>query len=235
MMSQLSPARAHLAGGRELGIRIEAGRLQSAGHQDGRKVHLRSRNNKDFNARYPAVARAPAPLPDETAIDGEVVALDECGRPSFSIVQNHGSANVPMIYYVFDVLVLGGRKEFVIAGYTPSAKSFDALIVGYYEGDQLVYVARTRSGFTTALREHPFKRFLALETAKCTFANLPEARSGRWGEGLTAGKMEGRRWPKPVLVGQVEFVEWAPDGHLRHSKFVALREDSEAGDVRREA
>jgi ATP-dependent DNA ligase len=72
-------------------------------------VHLRSRNNKDFNARYPAVAKALAPLPDETVIDGEVVALDESGRPSFNILQNYGAANVPIIYYVFDVLILAGR------------------------------------------------------------------------------------------------------------------------------
>src|SRR5579863_10779678 len=72
------------------------------------QVHLRSRNNKDFNARYPAVAKALATLPDETVIDGEVVALDESGRPSFNILQNHGSSGAPIVYYVFDVLIVEG-------------------------------------------------------------------------------------------------------------------------------
>jgi bifunctional non-homologous end joining protein LigD len=39
---------------------------------------------------------------------------------------------------------------------------------------------------------------------------------------------------KPQLVGQFEFVEWTPDGHLRHSKFVGLREDKNATSVVRE-
>jgi bifunctional non-homologous end joining protein LigD len=42
------------------------------------------------------------------------------------------------------------------------------------------------------------------------------------------------RWLKPVLVAQIEFVEWTSDNHLRHSKFVALRDDKPAGNVRRE-
>ena len=275
------------------------------------KVHLRSRNNKDFNTRYPAVARALATLPDDTVIDGEVVALDDSGRPSFNILQNHGSPGAPIVYYVFDVLILAGRdvmaeplsvrrellrteilpkldepvchcpelnasladvmasvraagleglvakhldsryepgqrsgawqkmrinqrQEFVIGGYTVGGKTFDALIFGYYEGDRLRYVARTRNGFTPALREQLFKRFRGLEMAECPFANLPEARSGRWGEGLTAEKMKDCRWLRPMLVGQVEFVEWTPDTHLRHSRFVALREDRDAREVRRE-
>jgi ATP-dependent DNA ligase len=41
-------------------------------------------------------------------------------------------------------------------------------------------------------------------------------------------------WVKPVLVGQFEFVEWTEDAHLRHSRFVGLREDKKAKDVRRE-
>ena len=72
-------------------------------------------------------------------------------------------------------------QEFVIAGYTPSARSFDALIFGYYEGDRLIYVARTRNGFTPASRVKLFRRFKGLEIAQCPFANLPEAKSGRWG------------------------------------------------------
>ena len=42
----------------------------------GGKVHLRSRNDNDFNLRYPAVVQALGALPDETVIDGEIVALD---------------------------------------------------------------------------------------------------------------------------------------------------------------
>ena len=49
-----------------------------------------------------------------------------------------------------------------------------------------------------------------LEIAACPFANLPEARSGRWGQGLTADKMKECRWLKPVLVAQFEYVEWTP-------------------------
>jgi bifunctional non-homologous end joining protein LigD len=116
-------------------------------------------------------------------------------------------------------------QEFVIGGYTPSGDNFDALIFGYYTSGKLQYVARTRNGFTPITRQQIFRRLKPLEIQHCTFANLPEARSGRWGAGLTAAKMKECRWVKPVLVGQFEFTEWTPDNHLRHSRFVALRED----------
>jgi bifunctional non-homologous end joining protein LigD len=79
-----------------------------------------------------------------------------------------------------------------------------------------------------------FKRFRGLETSKCPFVNLPETRSGRWGQGLTAEKMADCIWLKPVLVGQFEFLEWTPDNHLRHSRFIGLRTDKEAKSVVRE-
>jgi bifunctional non-homologous end joining protein LigD len=42
----------------------------------GKKIHLRSRNDNDFSLRYPAVVKGLAKLPDETVIDGEIIALD---------------------------------------------------------------------------------------------------------------------------------------------------------------
>jgi len=271
------------------------------------RVHLWSRNEKDFGPRYPSILKALANLPDNTVVDGEIVALDEAGKPSFSTLQNHGSTKAAIVYYIFDVMVLAGRdlaaervdrrkqllaekvlpylsdpirsspelpgtldelvhavrvqgfeglvakrrdsqyepgqrsgawakmrvnrsQEFVIGGYTLGGRTFDALIIGYFDGPRLLYAARTRSGFTPALREALMRRFQGLEIIECPFANLPEARSGRWGEGLIAAK-KNCRWLKPVLVARVEFVEWTPDKHLRHPRFVAPLEGEKASEV----
>src|SRR5262245_62774210 len=48
---------------------------------------------------------------------------------------------------------------------------------------------------------------------------------------LTKEEMKNCVWLKPQLVGQIEFTEWTPDGHLRHSKFAGLREDKEAREI----
>jgi len=279
--------------------------------KSGGRVQLRSRNDKDFGGKYPAIVKALSAMPDETVIDGEVVALDPAGRPSFNALQNYGSSAIPLFYYVFDVLILAGEditseplarrrevlqtqvlskldepirespildaslpdlirsvkaqglegivakrldsryepglrsgmwqkmrvnqgQEFVIGGYTASAKNFDALIFGYYKDTQLIYAARTRNGFTPASREKLFRQFRGMEINRCPFANLPEARSGRWGQGLTAEKMKDCRWLRPALVGQFEFLEWTPDDHLRHTRFIGLREDKKPSDVTRE-
>jgi bifunctional non-homologous end joining protein LigD len=280
-------------------------------YKTGGKVYLRSRNNKDFASRYPAVAVGLAKLPNETVIDGEVVAFDEEGRPSFNALQNSGSARTPVVFYAFDVMVLTGKdvtreplharlelleknvlpklnepvryasaldaklsdliasvksqgfeglvakrrdsryepglrsgawqkmrvnrgQEFVIGGYTHGTQTFDAIILGVYEQGKLLYVARTRNGFTPAVRAAMFRKFAGLEIPGCPFSNLPEPRAGRWGQGLTAAKMKECVWLEPVLVAQIEFLEWTGESHLRHSKFVGLREDKRARDVKRE-
>ena len=125
-------------------------------------------------------------------------------------------------------------QEFVIGGYTRGTTTFDALIFGYYEGTRLLYAARTRNGFTPVVRAQLMKRFKPLEITACPFVNLPEAKSGRWGAGLTAAKMKECVWLTPRVVGPFEFLEWTGENHLRHSRFIALRDDKAARDVRRE-
>jgi len=76
----------------------------------GGRVHLRSRNDKDFNSRYPAIVHALTAMPEETVIDGEIVATDESGRPSFSALQNYSDGATRVLYYVFDVMILAGKE-----------------------------------------------------------------------------------------------------------------------------
>ena len=76
-------------------------------------------------------------------------------------------------------------QELVIGGYTPTPKNFDALVLGYYDHGKLIYAARTRNGFTPALREEIFKKLRPLAIETCPFSNLPEKSGGRWGQGLT--------------------------------------------------
>ena len=83
--------------------------FRAVAFKTGGKVHLRSRNNKDFSAKYPAIAKALAPMPDETVIDGEIVAFDDNGRPSFNALQNYGSSSGTLFYYVFDLMVVAGE------------------------------------------------------------------------------------------------------------------------------
>ena len=76
--------------------------------KSGGEVQLRSRDYKDFNTRYPGLVEALGSMPDETLLDGEVVALDEEGRPSFNTLQNHGSG-LPVHLFIFDLLILRRR------------------------------------------------------------------------------------------------------------------------------
>ena len=68
------------------------------------RIQLLSRNNNNFGGRYPGLVEALASLPNETVVDGELVALDQSGRPSFNALQNFGSVTAPVFYYVFDLL-----------------------------------------------------------------------------------------------------------------------------------
>jgi len=76
--------------------------------KDRGRITLLSRNLKDATAQYPAVARAAAGARgDAFLLDGEIVALDEAGRPSFQAL-HHQAAHV-IVFYAFDLLHLNGR------------------------------------------------------------------------------------------------------------------------------
>lgn len=125
-------------------------------------------------------------------------------------------------------------QEFVIGGYTPGTNGFDAIIIGVYRGKDLYFAARVRAGFVPATRKEVFAQIKHLKTDKCPFVNLPEKSEGRWGQGLTAEKMKGCIWIKPKAVVRIDFLEWTGADKLRHTKFVAMRDDKDPRKVVRE-
>jgi DNA ligase D-like protein (predicted ligase) len=125
-------------------------------------------------------------------------------------------------------------QEFVVGGYVPSHLGVDSLVVGFYRGKDLIYAARVRAGLIPATRREVFERIKHLKSAKCPFANLPEPTAGRWGQGLTAEKIKECVWVRPETVARIDFLEWTGADHLRHTKFVALRDDKDPSTVIRE-
>ncbi|HET8550625.1 MAG TPA: hypothetical protein VFL57_21590 [Bryobacteraceae bacterium] len=126
------------------------------------------------------------------------------------------------------------RHELVIGGYKPGVDGFDYVLAGYYEEDRLLFIAKIRNGFTPALKREVAARFSKLETQRCPYANLPEAKGARRGEAITAEVMKKLRWLKPELVAEVEFTDWTAANHLRHSRFAGLRDDKEPREVVKE-
>jgi len=121
-------------------------------------------------------------------------------------------------------LKLEARQEFVIGGYTEPRKSrqfFGALLLGYWEGDQLVYAGHTGGGFTHQGLAEMMKRLRPLETKRCPFAVEPTTN-------------EAAHWVRPELVVEVKFNEWTVDGKLRQPIFVGRRDDKDPKSVVRE-
>ena len=278
--------------------------------KEGKTVRLLSRKGNDLTADYPAVRSAVAALEARSAaLDGEIVAFDEHGRPSFQQLQHRAGATSAIRYFAFDLIHLNGndlrarplterrarlekllagsavefsqelpgasdevlqavaqvglegvvakkrdsryepgkrtgvwqkfklqqRQEFVVGGYKPEGRSFQSLVVGYYENTKLRFAARVRAGFSAAQRTALFDRLRPLQAGKCPFSDLPTGKSGHWGEGVTEADMLILKWLRPALVAEIAFTEWTRDGHLRHSAFVGLRDDKTALDVVRES
>jgi bifunctional non-homologous end joining protein LigD len=287
-------------------IKLDGYRCLALRDESGVKLYSRKKNL--LNSRFPTIVKALERFEPGIIFDGEIVALDDNGRPAFNLLQNFRFTAKQIHFYAFDLLaernknlmglalekrrellairledvadpirfsesidgspqdivaaakelslegIIAKRKDsvyqpgkrgrawlkykinkvqpFVVGGYTPG-HPFDALIVGYYEDDSLLYAAKVRNGFVPRVRREVAQKFAGLEKNSCPFANLPEKRRTQWA--LTREELKNCVWLKPRLIVQIEFVEWTPDKHLRAAKFVGLRDDKDAREIVREA
>jgi bifunctional non-homologous end joining protein LigD len=117
------------------------------------------------------------------------------------------------------------QQEFVIGGYTApqgSREHLGALLVGYYDGKSLRYAGKVGTGYDRRTLEYLYQRLLPLRRSASPFSEGP----------APAGEVQ---WVTPKLVAQIGFSEWTSAGLLRHPRFLGLRNDKPARDVRRES
>src|ERR1700758_1303170 len=125
------------------------------------------------------------------------------------------------------------REEFVVVGWSDpegSRHRIGALLLGYYtpQGD-LVYAGRVGTGLPEAELERLWQRLQPLAAEKMPLA-IPPPRGSRFGSPLVLSRVH---WVRPEMVVEVSYVEWTPDGLLRHVVYLGERQDKLASEVRR--
>jgi DNA ligase D-like protein (predicted ligase) len=127
------------------------------------------------------------------------------------------------------------REEFVVVGWSDpegSRHRIGALLLGYYTSNgALIYAGRVGTGMPQAELERLWRRLQPLAIDRMALAT-PPPRGGRFGSPLMLSRVH---WVRPELVVEVSYVEWTPDGLLRHVVYLGEREDKPASQVRRDA
>jgi bifunctional non-homologous end joining protein LigD len=116
-------------------------------------------------------------------------------------------------------------QELVVGGFTePRGKrvGLGALLVGYFDGADLVFAGKVGTGLDTAMLLDLRARLGAIEVEAAPFTRAV---------GLPRERIH---WVRPELVVQVAFMEWTGHDKLRHPRLVGLRDDKVARDVVRE-
>lgn len=116
------------------------------------------------------------------------------------------------------------RQEFVIGGFTAprgGRKKFGALLIGVYQGKDLIYSGHVGGGFNEELLYQVYEKLAPLVQLKCPFNTPPKPNTP-----VT--------WVKPKLVCEVAFSEWTHDNILRQPVFQGLRIDKKPKDVVKE-
>ena len=117
------------------------------------------------------------------------------------------------------------QQELVIGGYTDpggSRTGFGALLLGYYEDEELRYAGKVGTGFDDQMLKELGDRLESIVQEACPYAQIPDEASGNV------------HWVKPELVAEIGFTEWTDDHRLRHPRFLGLRRDKAARKVVRE-
>ncbi|MDQ1438238.1 MAG: bifunctional non-ous end joining protein LigD [Acidimicrobiaceae bacterium] len=277
------------------------------------ELRMESRNLLDITPRYPelaGLATTPALARRNAILDGEVVAFDADGRPSFGLLQSRmhlaNQADVrqrmvdtPVVLMLFDLLWLDGeslmglpwterraaldglalddpafristawpgegaglvaasrerglegvmakrmdsvyepgrrsrcwlkiknvnRQEMVIGGWLPGEGNrtgrLGALLIGYYEGDDLRFAGKVGTGFNDKTLQEMAERLAPLARDTSPFADKVPWKQARY--------------VQPELVADVEFTEWTGNGTLRHPSYKGLRADKSPREVVRE-
>lgn len=264
-------------------------------------VSLYSRNGTAFNRKFAPVADALRKFGADVILDGEIVVVDDAGRPDFQMLQHYrDSGSGHLLYAVFDLLYFqghdltalpllrrkgllkrilpssprirfcdhvreegvlfynaakeqgvegiiakhaqsayepGGRsrqwlkvktrltQDAVIAGFTDPGGSrmhFGSLVLGVYEGDELVPIGSVGSGFTEKDLKGIRDMLDPLIRGDCPFPRKPE----------TNARVT---WVRPELVCEVSLAGWTGDGSLRQPVFLRLREDKAPREAVRES
>ncbi len=115
-------------------------------------------------------------------------------------------------------------QEFVIGGYTAprgSRTKFGALLLGYYMNGEFKYAGKVGTGFNQELLDLLYAKMIKLKQAQSPFSDY-------------ALNSKSITWLQPKLIAEIGFAEWTKDGRLRHPRFIGIREDKRAKNVRRE-
>jgi len=116
-------------------------------------------------------------------------------------------------------------QELVVCGFTDpqgARVGLGALLVGYFEGDDLVFAGKVGTGFDTKMLLDLRAKLDRIEIDKPPFTKatgLPRLRA---------------HWVKPQIVVQVAFIEWTVHDKLRHPRLLGIRTDKSAREVVRE-
>jgi bifunctional non-homologous end joining protein LigD len=116
------------------------------------------------------------------------------------------------------------RQEFVVGGFTEprnSRQHIGALLLGYFDGDRLIYVGHTGGGFSGEALADMYRRLAPLEQSSSPFEEVPKTN-------------ERAHWVRPKIVVEVKFSEWTGDGKLRQPIYLGTRDDKKASEVGRE-